>query len=191
VSAETEEAAIQIRDEVPPLNAFDRIKLQYLQHDYDNRHATTTLNIVDRQPLRRSEGTASIAVPGIDQCLFAFDGEDSRGSSKVYRERATISGLASTRIDIEDEIWQFERTPLAVVARPSRRGYTLVGRACLLRDISTGCHSDKADSRWSHWQLEDDLVWVKDAKLHHKLTPVIEVDVRGLLKLMTWVTYDT
>ena len=191
VSSNIEEAALPVQDEVPPLNALSKINLEFLQFSYYDQNAIPTLLIVDRQLSRFSEGDAPIAVPGIDQCLFAFEGDDSRRSSKAYRQRATIAGLASISIDIEDEIWQFERTPLAVIARRSRQGYSLIGRAYLLKDLSTGHHSDKPESRWSHSRLEDDLVWVKDTKLHDLLTPVMSVDVRGLLELMTWATHDT
>lgn len=200
MNPETEAAALPVREEVPALNALGMINLDInLESHHFPYHGPNTneniiapLVIVDRQKSRFSEGNAPVAVPGIDQCLFAFEGDDSRRSSKAYRERATIAGLASTRIDIGDEIWQFERTPLAIVARRSRRGYTLVGRAYLLKELSTGRHSDKRESQFSRRDLlENDLVWVKDASLHDQLTPVIDVDVCGLLKLMTWATYDT
>ncbi len=191
VSVDTEDAALKFRNQVPALSANEPIALRFHQPVHHDRNAIAPLVVVDPLDPWVAVPDAPIAVPGLDQWLFAFDGEDSRRSSKAYRARATIAGLASTRIDIGDEIWQFERTPLAFVARPSEWGYTLVGRAYLLDKLSTGCHFDDTDVRPSHWQLEDDLVWVKDARLHEVLTPVIDVAVRGLLKLMSWAIYDT
>ena len=195
ISPESEEAALQVRDDVPALNLLEKIDLEFLQSPGQDQQAVTqeaeSLVVAGGQQSRLSEANACIAVPAIDQCLFAFEGDDSRQSPKAYRERATIAGLASTRVDIDDEIWQFERTPVAVVARRSRTGYTLIGRAHLLKELSTGRHTDQSDTSRRRGKLEDDLIWVKDAKLHDQLTPVIDVDVSGLLKLMSWVTYDT
>ena len=196
MTPEIEAAATRhrIRHRVPALNAFGRVNLEFMQPSVLDKNAVASLIIVDRQPARFSEGDAPIAVSGVDQWLFAFEGDDSRPSAKAYRERPTIAGLASTRIDVGDEIWQFERTPLALVARRSRLGYILVGRAYLFKELSSGRHSDRTEARFqssSHSRkLEDDLVWVTDAKLHDETTPLLEVDVSGLLRLMTWVNYD-
>ena len=190
VSPETEDAALKLRKQLPALNALGTIEMRFHRPSYHDRNTIAPLVVLDPLVPELDESVAPIVVPGIDQWLFDFDGEDSRRSPKAYRERATIAGLASTRVNVGDEIWQFERTPLAFVARPSEWGYTLVGRAYLLEKLSTGCHFDKTDARPAHWQLEDDLVWVKDARLHEALTPIIDVDVPGLLKLMTWAIYD-
>ena len=194
MTPEIQDAAARIRIRVPALNAPGKINLEFLQSSFLAENAVAPLIIVDPQPPRVSEGNAPIAVPGVDQCLFAFEGDDSRPSARAYREQPTIAGLASTRIDIGDEIWQFERTPLALIARRSRLGYTVVGRAYLLKELSNGCHSDRSEARFQSSphsrKLEDNLIWVTDAKLHEKMTPLIEVDVSGLLRLMTWVTYD-
>ena len=191
VSVDTEDAALKFRNQVPALNANAPIQLRFHQPVHHDRNAIAPLLVVDTLVPGLDGHGVPVVVPGLDQWLFAFDGEDSRRSPKAYRARATIAGLASTRIDIGDEIWQFERAPLAFVARPTAWGYTMVGRAYLLDKLSTGCHFDDTDVRPSHWQLEDDLVWVKDARLHEVLTPIIDVDVRGLLKLVTWAIYDT
>ena len=190
VSPETEDAALKLRKQLPALNALAAIELRFHHPFHHDRNAIAPLVAVGPLVPELADNDVPLPVPGVDQWLFDFDGEDSRGSSKAYRERVTIVGLASMRVDIGDEIWQFERTPLAFVARPCDLGYTLMGRAYLLEKLSTGCHFDNTDARPAHWQLEDD-VWVKDARLHEVLTSIIDVDVPGLLNLMTWVIYDT
>ncbi|MCJ1477429.1 hypothetical protein MMC13_006100 [Lambiella insularis] len=132
-----------------------------------------------------------IAVAGLRQCLFAFEGEDSRRSTRVPNPRATITGLGPREYASETNFWQSERTPLAFVFRPAAWGYPLVGRAYPVEKLSTGCYFDNGDVPPARRQLEDDMIWVKDARLHKVLTSIIGVDVRGVLKLMTWATYDT
>lgn len=139
VSIETDETALQIRRTIPPLAAPSRPRLHTFQ-ELGAREAPdvgsplTLIASPERTP-------AALSIPSIDQCLF-FASDDSRPSAKSYRERVTLVGLASTVVELDDEIWQFERTPMAIIARRERHGYALVGRAYLLRELSSGRHAD-------------------------------------------------
>ncbi|KAL9617808.1 MAG: hypothetical protein Q9160_007413 [Pyrenula sp. 1 TL-2023] len=199
LSPETEAAAVSIRGTLPALVARERLALKFAPLNFGGRSRPqwvsntplTPLFMDIQKPSQTSAGNGPTSISGIDQRLFAFQGEDSRVTSNIYREPATIVGLASIRIEIGDEVWQFERTPLAVIARPSPWGYNLLGRAYLLKTLSTGCHTDKTTSRSQHpSKLKDDLILVKDANLHGLPTRVINTNFAGLIRLMTWVTYD-
>ncbi|KIX08584.1 uncharacterized protein Z518_03240 [Rhinocladiella mackenziei CBS 650.93] len=183
---DAEEAALRVRNRLPAL--FPRRKLLL------NEKGTLMSLEIDSEALVDTQPCATVGIPGIDQCLFAFTGNelgDSKNST-VDRElppRYTttdgplFAGLASARVNIGDEIWQFDRTPVAVIARKTLQGYTLVGRAFLIRDL-------RAEYQCSRSRLEDEIVWIRDGTKHPKATPVISVDLKGLHELMTWVNLD-
>jgi hypothetical protein len=180
-----EEVALRVRDKLPTLLQRHPLFL--------NERALSTRLELDPRSLAGTEPCVPVEISGIDQCLFVFNGNELRKrlsadstsdlESPPSSSSPLFAGLASTRVNIGDEIWQFDRTPVAVVARRTPRGYTLVGRAFLLRDLSADCQNSGS-------RLEDQIVWVKDGAKHPQATPVIEVDLRGLHELMTWVNLD-
>ena len=86
------------------MSTLGRITLEFFLSPQHDDTVIAPLNIVDRELLGLGQGTALIVVPSINQCLFAFVGNDFRSSSKPYREQPTLAGHASTRIDSGDEI---------------------------------------------------------------------------------------
>jgi hypothetical protein len=186
-SPETEEAALQARVRVPALELLGETHLEFLPQPLDDSSVDQVLVAGSRSTPRSVQRNAPVEVTGLDQYLFAFEGEDSRAPSKRYRDRTIIAGLAARRIETGDEIWQFERTPLAFIARSSATDFTLVRRAYLLKELSTGCRSSKTSSSS---RFGNELVWVKDAKLNQRMTPVIEMDGSGLLEVLSWATCD-
>ncbi|KAH8811287.1 heterokaryon incompatibility protein-domain-containing protein [Xylogone sp. PMI_703] len=187
---DVEEVALRIRNRLPAL--FPRPQLSL------NEKGPSMPLEIDLETLADTELRATVGIPGIDQCLFSFRGHEPGESrnSTVDREsppRYTaingptngplFAGLASTRVNLGDEIWQFDRTPLAVIARKTLQGYALVGRAFLIRDL-------RAESQNSWSRLEDEIVWIRDGTNHPTATPVISVDLKGLHELMTWVNLD-
>lgn len=45
-----------------------------------------------------------------------------------------LAGMSTTSLQTNDEIWQAPRTPIAMIARPTRTGYTLVSRAMMIKN---------------------------------------------------------
>ncbi|OAG42375.1 hypothetical protein AYO21_03251 [Fonsecaea monophora] len=151
---------------------------------------------IDQEGLRDPQPGAIVGIPGIDQNLFTLTNHkpgDSRngdssdratgwGSPPKYKpttQSSVCAGLACTRVQYGDEIWQFEDTPVAVIARKTARGYSWIGRAFLIRD-----HQRDRSS------LKNSIAWIRDSTKHSRATPVIHVDLKGLYELMTWVNLD-
>jgi hypothetical protein len=44
-----------------------------------------------------------------------------------------FAGTSSILLEVDDEVWQFPRTPVWVIARRTRSGYKLVGRALIFK----------------------------------------------------------
>ena len=185
---DAEEAALRIRKTLPALIPRHELSL--------NERGPSMPYEIDQRYLVDTRLSAMVGVPGIDQCLFTFIGNEPRDQSMTgpaddldlppmytITNRPLIAGLASTRVNIGDEIWQFDRTPVAVIAPKTLQGYTLVGRAFLIRDLRKK-HPANASP------LEDEILWVKDSRKHPQATPIISVDLKGLHELMTWVDFD-
>ena len=190
---DVEEAALRVRPLFPALIPRQTIFLS-------DRGPSNALEI-DTKASINTQASATVGIPGADQCLFAFTGNPLRDEAStestedpdsppeyVLATPNTIkgplfAGLASTRVNVLDEIWQFDRTPVAIIARMTPEGYILVGRAFLIRDLRVG--EQRTPSR-----LEDEIVWIKDGTKHAQTTPAISVDLKGLHDLMCWVNFD-
>ena len=182
---DVEEAALRIRNKLPALSPRHKLLL--------NKRGPSTSLEIDPEALVDTRPCATVGIPGIDLCLFAFTGNGHRDLSSTDStddldlppryNGPLFAGLGSTRVNIGDEIWQFDRTPVAVIARKTFQGYTLVGRAFLIRDL-------RANYQGSQSRLEDEIVWIRDGSQHPQATPVISVDLKGLHELMTWVNFD-
>lgn len=174
---DVEEAALRIRNRLPALFTRRHILLQ-------NENRSSMSLRIDPNALEDTQPCATVEIPAIDLCLFAFTGNYLRArSSKHSTDGPLFAGLASARVNIGDEIWQFDRTPMAVIARKTLQGYKLVGRAFLIRDLKAEYHSRRS-------RVEDEIVWIKDGTKHRKATPVISADLKGLHELWTWVDFD-
>lgn len=183
---EMEEAALKVRHGLPALLSCSGLLL-------NDRKPSKTLEI-DPDTIVATKLCQTGGIPGIDQCLFAFTGSEPEDSGNLTSARGLLpgkttnngpllGGFASTIVKIDDEIWQFDRTPLAVIARKTSQGYVLVGRALLLRDL-------KATKRVSQFHLQDQISFINDGTKYPHKTLVISVDLKGLHELMIWINFD-
>lgn len=198
--ARVEEGALQFRKSLPSLSVLQALSLKYARvHNSDTITDPAYLEI-DRQTSPATLSRPLAKIPGIDQCLFAFVGNELTDATTINSTKdeellpspsstqgPIFAGFAATRVDVGDEIWQFERTPLVVVARKTSKGYNLMGRAFLIRDLCTGFQDTE---RYSSSRFEDELVWIKDGAWQRQLTPKICLDVKGLYEMITWVNFD-
>jgi hypothetical protein len=182
-----EEAALRFRRQLPALIPYHRLSL--------NRGGPFSMSLeFDQDSVFAHPATVGIAA--MDQCLFAFTGNELRDVSSaettddsdslqtyVNPSGPLFAGLASTKVELGDEIWQFDRTPVAIVARRTRQGYGLAGRAFLVRDLRVKRQSSQS-------RVEDEIVWVKDSTKHSQATPVISTGMQGLYELALWVNFD-
>lgn len=196
-----EDAALRFRNNLDALHVHQIISLKTVKASgFMNRADPTHLEI-DRvaSPATLLHPTAEI--PAIDQCLFAFVGNEDVGPrldvpvqdadpppAYTGTEGSQFFGFASVRVNVGDEVWQFERTPVAVVARPTLQGYDLVGRAFLILDLSDASHGGRLSH--SAKKFEEGLFWVRNGTNYSQWTPTISVDFKGLYELMRWVALD-
>lgn len=184
-----DEAALRFRKQLPALIHHHRLSLNRRNPFWDSLEFDE--NSLFAQP-------ATVAIAARDQCLFAFTGNELRDlasatttydsdSLRTYVSPSSplFAGLASTKVEIGDEIWQFDRTPVAIVARRTHQGYMLAGRAFLVRDLNLKVKRQSSQSR-----VEDEIVWVKDSTKHSQLTPVISTGLQGLYELVLRVNFD-
>ena len=182
-----EDAALRFCNQLPALIPYHRLSLNgggpfsmSLEFDQDSVFAHP----------------ATVGIAALEQYLFAFTGNEHRDVSSaettndseslltcVNSSGPLFAGLASTKIELGDEIWQFDRTPVAIVARKTRQGYGLVGRAFLVRDL-------RARRKSSQSRVEDEILIVKDGTKHSQPTPVISTGMQGLCELALWVNFD-
>lgn len=170
--------ALHLRDTIPDLVVRNNMTL--VVDSSSNADVNTVPSELKIQALGGTSRDATcVKVPGIDQCLFEL--RENRTAAKKALENPRIAGLASTRPRVGDEIWQFDRTPVAVIARRSDRGVELVGRTFLF-PISRSSEP-KAE-------FEQELSWVKDSSTSNHLTPIINLDIAGLYEFASWVNFD-
>ncbi|KAK5430247.1 hypothetical protein LTR34_005974, partial [Exophiala xenobiotica] len=189
-----EDAALGVRNKLPTLLS---------RHGFQIKKQGHFMTLEDADASADTNNHTVTEVSGLDQCLFSFTGSNHRdrplndvddddsgytllpdSSVDSLTQEPLLVGFASTRICIDDEIWQFDRTPVVIIARKTPSGFTLAGRATLLRDPGA------ANMEGHQWHLEDEIAWIKDATKHPQSTPLIKVNPRGLYKLMSWVNLD-
>ena len=182
-----EEAAVRFRKQLPALIPYHRLSL--------NRGGPFSMSIEFDHDLVFAH-PPMVGTPARDQCLFAFTGNEVRDVSSaeitndsdslrtcVNQSGPLLAGLASAKVEVGDEIWQFDRTPVAIVARRTCQGYGLAGRAFLVRDLRPNRQSSQS-------RVEDVILWVKDSTKHSQSTPVISTGMQGLYELARWVNFD-
>jgi hypothetical protein len=182
-----EDAALRFRNQLPALIPYHGLSL--------NRGGPYSMSLEFDQDLVFAHPVRD-GIAAMDQCLFAFIGNELRDVSSaemiddsdslrtsVNPSGPLFAGLASTKIELGDEIWQFDRTPVAIVARKTRQGYELAGRAFLVSDL-------RAKRRSSQSRVEDEIVFVMDSTKHSQATPVISTGIQGLYQLALWVNFD-
>ncbi|KIW31287.1 uncharacterized protein PV07_02947 [Cladophialophora immunda] len=184
-----EDAALGVRNKLPTL---------LLRHGLLIKKQGHFMTLEDADASADTNNHTVMEVSGLDQCLFSFTGSNHRDRplnavddddsahtlspdppGYSLTQEPLLVGFASTRVRIGDEIWQFDRTPVAIIARKTPPGFSLAGRAILLRDPGA------ANMEGHQWHLEDEIAWIKDGTKYPQSTPVIKVDLRGLYKLMT------
>lgn len=179
-STDIEAAAVNIRKNLPILRSRHPVALMT---SYQITRGTSVAEhwlLVDNQSSATIANSSAEIVSGADQCLFTFR---SHASADDPAANPLTVGFASAPVALGDQIWQFERTPLAIVARRTRRGYTLVGRAFLLR-------TPKPQARWPPKKIEQELRWVKSGVTHGHHTPFISLGWRELHEVASWVNFD-
>lgn len=198
-----EEAALRFRNNLDALHVHQTLSLKVVRlRDFESVDSAASKHLeIDRMasPAALFHPTAEISA--IDQCLFAFIGNETVDTDPAVPTEEFDSppayttangpqfvGFASAKVAVDDEVWQFDRTPVAVIARKSLQGYDLIGRAYLIRDLNDSNHG----GRVGHFpkKFEEQLFWVRDGTKYNQLTPTISVDFKGLYELMSWVTLD-
>lgn len=180
------EAALRIYNRLPSLLPYEYFLL--------NEQRPSMPLKINPETFVSTQSCMNVAIPGIDQCLFASTDNKREDSSNSIHGRESVpghvpnmvhslGGFASAKGNVGDEIWQFDRNPVAIIARKTSQGYALVGRASLVRNWKPGKQDD-----WS--QLSKEVLWVSDAPKDLDTTPLVSTDIEGLHELMTWVNFD-
>lgn len=180
-STDIEAAAVEIRKGLPTLRKRLSIPLMTSQQLADGVLAAEPWLVWDNELLAMPAPSSATGISGTDLCLFTFH---SYASADELATTPLTVAFASTPVAVGDQIWQFERTPLAVLARRTSRGCALVGRVILLREL-------KNTSRWPPSKIEHELRWVKSGMLHEYSTPYIGLGWKELYEFATWVNFDS
>lgn len=188
-TAYTEGLALTLRPQIPALHVYPLVPLQSCP--------PRGLCIQAEQPGVSSMTQSLRIVQGIDLCLFSLNSnygggsahESGNGNPPSYNiaTASALLGLSCTKVRVNDEVWQFDRTPMAVVARKKHNGYDLVGRAFLFPDHGVVGQGDLAQKL--RVNLENALIWIKEGSSERTPTPAISVDLKGLFKLMRLIDY--
>ena len=125
-----------------------------------------------------------------DLCAFTFRSH--------HIDARSLLGLASVRVDLNDEIWQFHKTHIALIVRRNNNGScSIVGRAFILRrDGPLGYPGPGEPSKLPPSQILDLADDEADAKLPAQSTDTmlrtaqqLVVDVPALFALLKWVDF--
>ena len=136
----------------------------------------------------------SVSVPRSD--LWAFSCMRLRRFSDglpTARPPEILAGMSSAPLRIDDEIWQFSRTSVAIIARPEGNGgYTFVARAYIITKEAWSTSRDRRDKN-RKVKLIKILDWTKEQSLGpgHEWTKTVNLDPFHLLQMMKWVDLAT
>jgi hypothetical protein len=137
----------------------------------------------------------STAVGYQDLCAFMYRAELEDSNFRI--------GLASTRVQLDDQIWQFPKTDLALVARRTKAGgFEIVGRTYLLRRKGAFGYPSTYEEVWQVSPSEmldfadeemagnsSDEVRLRGPQRPMSQTQDLIVDVPGFIALVKWVGF--
>ena len=123
-------------------------------------------------------------VSGQDLRVFAFTQKGFIDSTKVY----TYVALATSWVELGDEVWQSLNTPVALIARREVEAYRIVARALIIKgDIE---HLTEAESRhnWSKFLCQGSYLLGSQTRSYEE-KPLV-VSFGGLLDILEWTDAD-
>ena len=158
--------SLRLREKVPDLSLHDSISFEVSMLDRDQSECLGRVKKLDIQKFYHPP----VKVAGIQQYLFM-----------LYGTRRYVAGLASVRLRVRDEVWQFDHTPVAIIVRRDGQCFDFIGRAFLFPVINPAQPRDR---------FGEQLSFVKDSSSRGKRTPILDVELRDLYELMRWVNFD-
>lgn len=189
----------RIRSKLPSIFHYRPIKLDSTS-DYGDAEL-----VVRETPIDEADDDHSEKIGSNTQWIFSFTPSNAGLGSPPHAQK-TLAGMSTAAIQLNDEVWQFPRTPVAIIARKTKGGYDLVARALVMNidqaflvkiDKPTGNRRHRSPTsptseRITGPQLERILDWPKDVGNEdgRNDTKMIAVTAAELLRLMLWVDYD-
>lgn len=169
LSVKQEQMVVPARKKSRPLLQLDPIPLE--------GNASEGIYRLSR---RRSSTTSEQATKVSSQDLCAFGWQNPSASSFFGSTDGSV-GLATTPIQHEDEVWQFQETDVALIIRHHNTGCSVVGRAQLFQKPSQLDRLPSSDVDRNFLSR----AWRGDAPTG--TTIHIQLDVPLLLQLVTWI----